>query len=203
MTANQIQVGRKCRGQNGFCHLPPCVTPSACTPHRHKGQTPTKRIERTLTTESAEGNRLTYEKDLLNSRKNSNFHKTNHSGFPASVRQPSRLAKTNGKPTKRIVCALRVKCARGNRLTYEKELFNSRKNSRFSKTNHPSFPHALPPMTQITTFFPYMPAMTKESCSQIHSSPPALRSVICLFEARCRATSTCLASVESAIISSD
>jgi hypothetical protein len=46
--------------------------------------------------------RLTYGRELLNSRKNSNFYKTNHPGFPASVRQPSPLVKTNGKPTKRI-----------------------------------------------------------------------------------------------------
>ena len=41
---------------------------------------PTKRIIRTLTTESSGGNRFTYEKELLNSRKNSNFYKTNHPG---------------------------------------------------------------------------------------------------------------------------
>ena len=45
----------------------------------------TKRIVRTLTTESSGGNRLTYEKELLNSRKNSRFYKTNHPGFPATV----------------------------------------------------------------------------------------------------------------------
>jgi hypothetical protein len=46
---------------------------------------PTKRIERTLTTESAAGGRITYEKELLDSRKNSRFYKTNHSGFLAVV----------------------------------------------------------------------------------------------------------------------
>jgi hypothetical protein len=45
----------------------------------------TKRILRTLTTESAAGSRLTYEKELLDSRKNSYFYKTNHPGFPAAV----------------------------------------------------------------------------------------------------------------------
>jgi hypothetical protein len=45
----------------------------------------TKRIVCILTTESAAGGRLTYEKELLESRKNSRFYKTNHSGFPASV----------------------------------------------------------------------------------------------------------------------
>jgi hypothetical protein len=39
---------------------------------------PTKRIVRVLTTKSAAGSHLTYEKDLLNSRKNSHFCKTNH-----------------------------------------------------------------------------------------------------------------------------
>jgi len=45
----------------------------------------TKRIVRILTTESAAGGRLTYEKELLNSEKNSLFPKTNHPGFPATV----------------------------------------------------------------------------------------------------------------------
>jgi len=43
---------------------------------------PTKRIVRILTTKSAAGSHLTYEKELLNSRKNSNFYKTNHPGSP-------------------------------------------------------------------------------------------------------------------------
>jgi hypothetical protein len=46
---------------------------------------PTKRIVRTLTTESSGGNRLTYEKELLNSKKNSHFYKTNHPGFPHAL----------------------------------------------------------------------------------------------------------------------
>jgi len=41
---------------------------------------PTKRIVRILTTKSAAGSHLTYEKELLNSRKNSNSYKTNHPG---------------------------------------------------------------------------------------------------------------------------
>jgi hypothetical protein len=42
-----------------------------------------------------------------------------------------------GKPTKRIVCILGVKCAIGNHHTYKRELLNPRKNSNFHKTNHP------------------------------------------------------------------
>jgi hypothetical protein len=42
--------------------------------------------------------------------------------------------------TKRIVCTLTIETARNTRLTYEKELLNSRKNSHFYKTNHPGFP---------------------------------------------------------------
>jgi len=52
-----------------ICHLPPYVIPQACTAHNHKGQMLTKRIVRILTTESAAGSRLTYEKELLNSKK--------------------------------------------------------------------------------------------------------------------------------------
>jgi hypothetical protein len=47
--------------------------------------------------------------------------------------------------TKRIVRILTTKSGAGNRLTYEKELLNSGKNSDFYKTNHPGFPHGLPP----------------------------------------------------------
>ena len=46
---------------------------------------PTKRIVRILTTESAAGSHLTYEKELLNSGKNSHFYKTNHPGFPRAL----------------------------------------------------------------------------------------------------------------------
>jgi len=42
-------------------------------------------------------------------------------------------------PTKRIVCTLTIETAQNTRLTYEKELLNS-KNSHFYKTNHPGFP---------------------------------------------------------------
>src|SRR4030042_5549969 len=70
---------------------------------------PTKRIVRILTTKSAAGSHLTYEKELLNSRENSHFYKTNHLGFPASVRRPSPLVRISGKPTKRIVCTLGLK----------------------------------------------------------------------------------------------
>ena len=73
----------------------------------------------------------------------------------ASLRQsPSpRLAKINCNPTKRIVRILTTEYAAGSRLTYEKELSNSRKNSDFCKTNHPGFPHALPPFDPDNNIF--------------------------------------------------
>ena len=80
--------------------------------------------------------------------------------LPASVRRPPWLANIKGRPTKRIVRTLTTESSGGNRPTYEKELLNSRKNSHFYKTNHPGFPHVLPPMTQMTTFFAYMLGMT-------------------------------------------
>ena len=40
--------------------------------------------------------------------------------------------------------ALTTESAGGNRLAYEKESSNSSKTSHSYKTNHPSFPHALP-----------------------------------------------------------
>jgi hypothetical protein len=85
MIARQTQTRRKRGGQNGFCHLdlvchlgfPPWLA-------KTNGK-PTKRIVCTLTSESAADGRLTYEKELLDSRKNSLFPKTNHPGFPATV----------------------------------------------------------------------------------------------------------------------
>jgi hypothetical protein len=55
--------------------------------------------------------------------------------------------------TKRIVRTLTTESAGGNRLTYEKELLDSRKNSRFYKTNHPSFLHTLPPFDPNNNIF--------------------------------------------------
>ena len=54
----------------------------------------------------------------------------------ASVRQSSRLANIKGEPTKRIVRTLTTESSGGSRLTHEKGLLNSRKNSHFCKTNH-------------------------------------------------------------------
>jgi hypothetical protein len=56
-----------------------------------------------------------------------------------------RLTKISGNPMKRIVRILAGKSAAGSHPTYEKELLNSRKNSDFYETNHPGFPHGLPP----------------------------------------------------------
>jgi hypothetical protein len=76
-----------------FCHLPPYVILQVCTAHNHKGQMLTKRIVRILTIESAAGSRLTYEKELLDSRKNSRFYKTNHhSCFPPMTQITTFLA---------------------------------------------------------------------------------------------------------------
>jgi len=53
--------------------------------------------------------------------------------------------------TKRIVCTLTIEIARNTRLTYEKELLNSKKNSHFYKTNtnHPGFPAAVAHATSV------------------------------------------------------
>jgi len=73
----------------------------------------------------------------------------------ASLRQSAspRLAKINCNPTKRIVRILTIKSPAGSHLTYEKELLNSRKNSHFYKTNHPGFPHGLPPFDPDNNIF--------------------------------------------------
>jgi len=82
----KLRVGRdhrqlpesRCPGSFGDC-LPASVERVGLT--KTNGR-PTKRIVRTLTTESSGGNRPTYEKELLNPRQNSRFHKTNHPGLP-------------------------------------------------------------------------------------------------------------------------
>ena len=89
----------------------------------------------------------------------------------ASLRQSAspRLANTKGKPTKRIVRTLTTESSGGNRLTYEKEMLNSRKNSHFCKTNHPGKgnnggPGGLmqdPISIQVTTSFAYMPIVSE------------------------------------------
>jgi hypothetical protein len=55
---------------------------------------PTKRIVCTLTSESAADGRLTYEKELLNFRKDSHFYKTNHFWLPR-VSPPAPMARKN------------------------------------------------------------------------------------------------------------
>jgi hypothetical protein len=56
-----------------------------------------------------------------------------------------------GKLTKRIVRILTIETARNTCLTYEKEPSNSRKNSHFYKTNtnHPGFPAAVAHATSV------------------------------------------------------
>jgi len=85
---------------SGIC-LPASLRPFAGAAKTNAG--PTKRIVRTLTTESVGGSRFTYGENLLNSAENGRVYKTNHPGFTASIRRTSRLVETNGKPTKRIV----------------------------------------------------------------------------------------------------
>jgi hypothetical protein len=104
----------------------------------------------------------------------------------ASMRQsagPHGLAKTNGKPTKRIVCTSTSESAAGGRLTYEKELLNFRKDSHFYKTNHPSFPRALPPYDANNNILCIYACNDKGKLLSNTQFPPPLRSVICLFEA--------------------
>jgi hypothetical protein len=73
-----------------------------------------------------------------------------------------------GEPTKRIVRTLTIEYSGGSRLTYEKVLLNSRKNSHFYKTNHlgkgnnGGLGGLMEDLIsiQITTFFAYIPGMT-------------------------------------------
>jgi hypothetical protein len=62
------------------------VSPPTSIARRTKWQTD-ETNRGTLTTESAGGNRLAYEKEPANSWKTSLSYRTNHPGFPAAVAQ--------------------------------------------------------------------------------------------------------------------
>ena len=76
----------------------------------------TKRIVRTLTTESACSDRLKYEKELLNSGKNGQFSKTNRFSFVGSVCFGSPLVELPADPAKRIVRERAVEPRKNNPL---------------------------------------------------------------------------------------
>jgi len=129
---------------------------------------PTKRIVCTLTTkpQSAsphgsqkqmvddETNRMyfsnligrpTYEREHLNLGKTGDSHKTNPSQL-RRVSRPAPTARENTWQTNETNHAyVGVKRAAGNRLTYEKRVARLQKTSHSYKTNHPGFPHTLPP----------------------------------------------------------
>jgi len=88
--------------------------------------------------------RLTYGKELLNFRKNSHFCKTNHPGFAASVRHPSPLAKTDGKPAKRIVCSLGLNVPEPVSLRTKESCSIPRKTTLFPKRISPLPPRSSP-----------------------------------------------------------
>src|SRR4030065_2658368 len=89
--------------------------------------------------------RLTYGKELLNFRKTGDFHKTNHPSFAASVRHPSPLVKTDGKPTKRIVRSLGLNVPELVSLRTKTSCSIPRKTTVSPGTNHPVFPAVPPP----------------------------------------------------------
>jgi hypothetical protein len=82
----------------GICNCGDRVAPAAPA-LKNKWQA-TKRIVRTLTTESAD---LTYEQELLNSGKNSHAYKTNHSQLRRIGSPAPPFVTTSGKPTNRIL----------------------------------------------------------------------------------------------------
>ena len=105
--------------------------------------------------------RPTYEREHLNLGKTGDSHKTNPSQL-RRVSPPAPATRKNKWRTDETNHAyVGVKRAAGSRLTYEKRAARLQKTSHSYKTNHPGFPHALPPMTQMTTFFAYMPILSR------------------------------------------
>ena len=81
--------------------------------------------------------RLTYGKELLNFRKNSNFYKTNHLQLHRANPPAPTARKNNWRTDETNHVCLGVKRAAGNRLTYEKRAAQLQKTSHSYKTNHP------------------------------------------------------------------
>jgi hypothetical protein len=129
MTGAQTQIRRK-RGafagrisrliwhlNFGICNCADRVAP-ARPALKNKWQA-TKRIVRTLTTESAD---LTYEQELLNSGKNSHPYKTNHSQLRRLGSPAPPFVTTGGKPTKRILLVSGLSAAELTALRTKKSL---------------------------------------------------------------------------------
>ncbi len=83
----------------------------------------------------------------MNSRKHSNFHKTNHAQLCA-VSPPDPMArKTNWQTDETNRGTLTTESAGDSRLTYEKDSSSSCNTSHSYKTNHPASPLLFPSMT--------------------------------------------------------
>jgi hypothetical protein len=93
--------------------------------------------------------RLTYGEEHLNLGKTGDFYRTNPSQLHR-ISPPAPTARENKWPTDETNRrTLRLECAGGNRLAYEKESSNSRKTSHPYKTNHPGFPATVAHATSV------------------------------------------------------
>ena len=159
--------------------LPPCITPPVRTIHENKWQTDeTNRMYFNNLI-----GRLTYGKELLNFRKTGDFYKTNRSQLRRVGSPPLTTRKNKRQPDETNRGTLATESARGNRPAYEKESSNSWETSHSCKTNHPGFPHALPPYDPNNSIFCIYARLGKGKLLSNTQFPPALRNVPCLFKA--------------------
>ena len=112
--------------------------------------------------------RPTYEREHLNLGKTGDFYKTNPSQLPR-VSPPAPATRKNKWQTDETNHVhVGVKRAAGNRLTYEKRAAKLRKTSHSYKTNHPGFPHALPPPSPSPAHFGAAPQV----CGYLNDKRP-------------------------------
>jgi hypothetical protein len=118
----------------GICNCADRVAP-ARPALKNKWQA-TKRIVRTLTTESAD---LTYEQELLNSGKNSHAYKTNHSQLRRISSPALTLRNNRWQADETNPASLRAECAGANALHMKKSSVGP-ENKSFSQNESPRPP---------------------------------------------------------------
>jgi len=124
-------------------YLPFASLPQSASPHGSQKQMADDETNRMYFSNLI--GRPTYEREHLNLGKTGDSHKTNPSQL-RRVSRPAPTARENTWQTNETNHAyVGVKRAAGNRLTYEKRVARLQKTSHSYKTNHPGFPHTLPP----------------------------------------------------------
>ena len=164
LTANQTQTKRQRGGQNGFSvHRPPWLV-------KTNGR-PTKRIVSILRAKYAGDSRLTYEKELLNSRKDTHFCKTNHLQLcRVSPPAPTASQKQMANRQNESCVLLQLNLPEAIALRMKRSRRTPAKQVILTKRIIPASLMLFPPVSQVATSFPYMPILKPSLRSQLASS---------------------------------